>query len=889
MKLSRSKTTATAVSLLLMFAMAISLVALPSANAAATAKTYAFIGAMPNPVGVGQETLFHFGISEATSHPQEGWNDLTVTVTRPDGTTETLGPFNTDNTGGTGTVYVPTTAGTYYVQTHFPEQVVTAERPGRTYPVGTVLLASDSEKLALNVTEEPRTFYPDVPLPSEYWTRPINQQFRSWGPAIASDWWTTPPNRFAPYNDAPETPHILWTKVLAEGGAVGGGVGETGAWLQNMVGYEMGDAYEGKFTGSVIINGVLYFNRQISQSRPSAAGTVSQDMISALNVATVEQRVVAVDLKTGEELWDKVLGDNERLAFGQTMFWQTMNMYGCFSYLWTTVGSTWKAYDPLTGRWEYTMTDVPSGTRVYGQNGEILIYTVDTAHGWMTQWNSTGVVYKTYLNIYLADTTIPPGGYASSADNAYYWAERWRPQGLTINASAPFNVTASWIPMFRDSATTVGIDWNVTIPKGLPGSANRYGYFPGDRIIGGYINGTGRLVDQPIAMWGLSLKPGQEGQLLFNTTWQPPAGGITLSFGATSLEDGVFTVRAKEIRAFFGFSMDTGKYLWGPTPSRGYMDLFMGGPSGENGMIAYGKLYLGTLAGVLQAIDVKTGELLWEYEMTQPYTELMWGGANWPIEFAFISDGKVYLLHSEHSGNTPLPRGAPFVCLNATTGEVIFRVDGMLRFTVWGGDPMLADSTAVIFSTYDNLIYAIGKGPSATTVTAPDTGVPLGSSVIVRGTVTDVSPGTKEYILTARFPNGVPAVADESVGEWMKYVYVQFPRPADVVGVEVVVEVLDPNNNYYEVGRTTSDASGFFSCAFTPEVPGKYTIIASFAGSGAYYGSFAETAVNVEEAPAATPAPTPVPQAPVETYFAVSTIAIIVAIAIAVVLILRKR
>ena len=885
-KMQKSKT-ATTIALILMLAMTISLVALPAANAQATAKTYAFIGAMPNPVGVNQEVLFHIGISEATAHPQEGWTGLSITIERPDGVVETISDIMTDTTGGTGRVYVPTMAGTYYVQSHFPQQTVTATAT-RTYPLGTVMLASDSAKLALNVTDEPRTYYPDVPLPSEYWTRPINQQFRSWGPAIASDWWETPPNRFAPYNDGPETPHILWTKLLAEGGAVGGGIGEEGDWYKDMVGYEMGDAYEGKFSGSVIINGVLYFNRQISQNIPSAAGTASQAMISELNVATVEQRVVAVDLKTGAELWDKVLGDNERLSFGQTMFWQTMNMYGCFSYLWTTVGSTWKAYDPLTARWEYTMINVPSGTRNRGPNGEILIYTLDMGTraaqqtGWMTQWNSTSAVYKTYLNIYLSSTS------ADTRASAYYWAQRWRPQGLTINCSAPFDVTAQWIQEFPASATTVGIDWNVTIPKGLPGSAN--GYNPGDRIIGGYINSTGRIVDQPIAMWGLSLKPGQQGNLMFNTTWQPPTGGIALSFAARSFEDKVFTLRAKEICAFFGFSMDTGAYLWGPTKSRGYMDYFMGGPSGENGMIAYGKLYLGTLAGVLQAIDVTNGKLLWEYAMTQPYTELMWGGSNWPIEFAFITDGKVYLLHSEHSGNTPLPRGAPFVCLNATNGDVIFRVDGLFRFTVWGGDPMIADSTAVIFSTYDNSIYAVGKGPSATTVSAgPEVSV-HGDSVLVKGMVTDASPGTNDAVVKMRFPNGVPAVADESVGEWMKYVYIQFPRPANATGVEVVIEVLDPNNNHYEVGRTKSDANGFFSVAFTPEVPGKYTVIASFAGSEAYYGSFAETAINVEEGTQPTPPPTPIPAPMTDTYILGSTVGIIIAIVVGfALLLLRKR
>jgi hypothetical protein len=126
----------------------------------------------------------------------------------------------------------------------------------------------------------------------------------------------------------------------------------------------------------------------------------------------------------------------------------------------------------------------------------------------------------------------------------------------------------------------------------------------------------------------------------------------------------------------------------------------------------------------------------------------------------------------------------------------------------------------------------------------------------------------------------------------MGYVYQQQPRPADVTGVEVVLSVLDSNNNYYEVGRATSDANGFYSVAFTPQVPGKYTIYANFAGSKAYWGSSAETAINVEEAPAATPAPTPTPIPMSEMYFVPATIGIIIAIIVVgllLFLLLRKR
>ena len=194
--------------------------------------------------------------------------------------------------------------------------------------------------------------------------------------------------------------------------------------------------------------------------------------------------------------------------------------------------------------------------------------------------------------------------------------------------------------------------------------------------------------------------------------------------------------------------------------------------------------------------------------------------------------------------------------------------------------------------TYDQLVYAIGKGPSATTVSAPNIGVPLGKSVMIQGMVTDVSPGTNDPGLIMRFPNGVPAVSDADMSDWMLYVYKQFEKPADVVGVDVVVSVIDPNNNSYEVARATSDASGFYKASFTPQVPGDFTVIASFEGSGAYYGSFAETAITVEEASAAIAEPTPQSPSTADLYLLPGIAGIIVAIAVVgaiLVLMLRKR
>jgi len=573
-------------------------------------------------------------------------------------------------------------------------------------------------------------------------------------------------------------------------------------------------------------------------------------------------------LKTGEELWAQPLigrtgtttgatvaaanrvidgiseqfpnGIGRRLSFGQAFFWDSYNYHGVFGYLWTVTGSTWMAFDAFTGRWVYTITDVPSGWNLYGPKGEIYRYTVDLTNGWVTLWNSSALVS---------------------------WEGSWRPHGNVYNASGTGTDPA------RAKA------WNATIPKGLPGSVCHY--FLNDRIFGSTAGGMGTTATT-ITSWAISVKPGDEGRVIFNKTWASPSSDLTLVWTDASPEDGVFIISAKENRKYYGFSLETGNLMWETEPET-YLSIYdkWYGPA-----YGYGKFYTGRASGIVTCYDIKTGDKLWTYEVKDKYAEILWS-ANFPIEYHFLADGKIYLSYGEHSPINPNGRGAPFVCLNATTGEEIWTLSWANNW--WGGHAIIGDNIITGMNAYDNRIYAIGKGPSATTVTAAPKISVHGSNVLVEGMVTDISPGTEKYALTARFPNGVPAVSDANMSDWMEYVHMQKERPADIVGVEVIVSVLDPNNNCYEVGRTTSDASGFFKLTFEPLVPGEYTVIASFEGSKSYYGSFAETALLVEEAPAATPVPTPVPQEPVGTYFTVSTIAIIAAIVIVAILLLRKR
>ena len=141
-----------------------------------------------------------------------------------------------------------------------------------------------------------------------------------------------------------------------------------------------------------------------------------------------------------------------------------------------------------------------------------------------------------------------------------------------------------------------------------------------------------------------------------------------------------------------------------------------------------------------------------------------------------------------------------------------------------------------------------------------------------------------------RFANGVPAVSDESQSDWMAYVYMGKPRPTNATGVTVDLSVVDANGNQRSIGTTQANADGFFSFDWKPDIEGKYTVTATFAGSESYYGSHATTAFNVDPAPQPTTiAQTAINLPPTELYLAASTIAIILAIAIVGILLLKKK
>lgn len=236
-----------------------------------------------------------------------------------------------------------------------------------------------------------------------------------------------------------------------------------------------------------------------------------------------------------------------------------------------------------------------------------------------------------------------------------------------------------------------------------------------------------------------------------------------------------------------------------------------------------------------------------------------------------------YTFTVEHSPTAPIARGLRIFAINATTGQNVWNMTGAMA------PGLVADGYLTASSYYDGYLYVFGKGKSVTTISAPQAAAVQGQSVMLTGTVLDMSPGMP----------GTPCVSRESMTEWMEHLYMQKPIPANVTGVPVSLDAVDPNGNSIHIATITTDMSGSFSYLWdTPDISGKYAVTATFVGDESYGSSYAQTAVGLTQT-AASPTPTTDTQAvPAYTMLDLGIIAaVIIAIIIGLVnlILLRRR
>jgi hypothetical protein len=897
--------TATVVVIFLIISMGASMMLLPTTTAHTPAyqiKTYALVTALPTTVGVGQQVLVYAflgnppppGAQIINTYRQHNYQ---IIVTAPDGkNTTTFYETVQDTTASQIYQFAPDQVGTYTVTFNYLGLTLRSgiDQPASTSSTSAIndTYLPSSATTTFTVQQEPIPNYPDsYPLPTEYWTRPIYGENPYWW-TISSNWLGTG----SPVNSAVSagtitgigtqsmiqrypgdavgslTSHIMWTKPIQSGGVVGGNnfpiQGDT---------YFEGSAYSQRYTNPIIVNGRLYYNPPLNFLGSNAGPTT------------------CVDLRTGEVIWQR--SDVPAISFAYIYDLQDPNQHGVWpAFLCTS--SFARVFDADTGEQLFNVTGVPSGTIVQGPQGEQLRYVLSSNLGNSTnpqylleEWNSTKL---------FSGTGFHPGqgGNSPSLVNA---------SGSTI--STPPSTTSTSVinaSIFNSTDMQNRFDWNVSInswrstmssaPTVLNALYNnimicRNGSYPS---LTGQTNADGSLVNANYTYFAVDINTTHStfGQALWWRTIIVP-NDRTITYGGLDPTVGVFVEGIKETRNFIGYSTKDGSTVFGLTPSQAPLDYF-GNPIYPyvSSQLAYGKLYSYCYGGLLYCYDLTNGHLLWTYGNGGAGNSTDSGfqtPGNYPGFIQAVGNGVIYIVTTEHSVETPIYKGAFTRAINATDGTQIWTLSdytgefGAISYAI-------ADGYTNFFNGYDNQIYTLGRGPSATTVSAPDVAASFGTPIVIKGSVTDISAGTKQNEQAARFPNGVPAVSDASMTDWMGYLYQQKPRPIAATGVKVTLSVLDSNNNSREIGTVTSDSDGFFSYQWTPEIPGKYTVTASFAGSEGYWPSRAVTAFSVLEAPAEPAAPEPAPPLPpYETYTIGTGIAIIAAVAIVGLMILRKK
>jgi hypothetical protein len=885
-KILSNKTTAATITIILILTITATLVAVPLTNALDSSSpipTWTYVGVSPEIIGVNQQSIIVFWCNFIPPTAIGAYGDrwtFYVDITRPDGTNETLGPFTSDPVGGAYTTYTPTQVGAYTIVARMDEHTIDGgksrgmENPFGpvTWPslpgnqsIGDVFQASSSEPITLTVQQEPVLRYEETPLSEGYWERPVYGANHDWG-TVMGQWlnYADTPGRINAYTTGPESSHILWTRPFWEGGVAGG----SGDANFGSIGYYSRLSYEGYGGPTIILNGKVYYK---------------------VGVNPIEGWY-CVDLYTGKTVYfQNTTGPATGVggvfaavgsipygfpAFGQVYDYESPNQHGTISYLWvTSTGKpgTWDMLDSFTGNYICSINNLPSWlapaalfafpdyTASYGLDGSILAYHIQN-YGTLANPNY-------YLQCWNTSQAIMYPNTLQTANQ--YWM--WRPYlnttfdgqyGYSINASIPYGDSILQIVEGREVIAGY-------TQRSVPGS------FAPVPLNNGTISIPGRM-----SAYNLDPTEGKIGDLLWTYNFTGPAGlgnaalqnlqfsAHDVAFGGVDAGAGIFWYVNTMTRVRYVYDLTNGKPLWTSAPEPQFNFYGISTSVYQGKMFSYGN------SGVLIAYNATTGEVLWNW--TAPFVgvdESAW--EHTPLSLGCIADEKLYFYSSEHSPSQPLRRDAKLYCVDAETGTMLWAI------TCWpSASPIIADGRIVALDLFDMQIYCYGKGPSATTVSAPLTVPSLGSSVMITGTVTDQSSGAEELAQRLGFANGVPAIADDSMDAWIEYLYHQRPIPTNATGVEVSLDTVDPNGNYVHIGTVTSDITGAYGYKWTPDVPGTYQVIATFAGSASYGASSAQTYVGVNEAPTAT-APPEYPQ-PIDNTMTI----IVVGIAIIIVMVL---
>jgi hypothetical protein len=806
MKFSRNKLFA----LFAMISMVIGssgLMAIDNVNAAVfTRDTHAYISVEPSVLGVGQEAtvvLFcHPSPSGPTFYnrlpeigqPYPGYVNVTVTFTRPDGSKDTFMPT-------TAILDVPGMAGSlgdiffYFKPTQVGTWSVTANFPGQTFtqpPLNDTAYykPATSKPFTFTVTEEKQTG--GLLDGSPYSPLPTGY----WERPINTDnreWYAIGGNWLRNQYDAVGTAYNPYSTAPQSAHIV---------WktLLSNAGIAGGDwgstSYPGGGGGpNVIMNGILYLSA-------ASGGTFS-----------------AFDLRTGEKLYTAT----GTITNGQNMKINPTNIGGydfeaskqLTPILWNLgTGGSWVRYDPITGAVVQTITNVPKTVTPIALAGTTANPTEDIVISCIEGSSEFFIVQRRNWN-----TTIP-----------YRWAEMYL-------------IKWDFNKVYNNDWRT-GLVWNVSMrqPDGRAPSDNARGIAMIPWALNNVIIQYGIMEDFYAAY---DMTTGA--RLYVKNLPTAIVGGMLRA--PSSDENGIVGVQNTVTSRFEAYDVKTGNLLW--TSDTPFEDPW--GDQYPTSVRTGDKYYVYSTDGYVRGVDLKTGKQIWQTSIGRT-NETIYG--TWPafnVQSGSPSTGypaagadKTYFTSTGISwGVQPYTRFHRLRAYDMDTGDLRWSIAGIYSFSG------IADGYMATCNSMDGTEYIFGKGKTETAVSIQDDVIARGSSVLIKGSVMDMSPAQ----------SNTPAVADESMTEWMEYLHMQnatlINTPPTPKGVSVLLYAIDPNGNYAEIGTVTSDSTGLFKKGWTPAIEGEYTIYATFMGSESYWTSSGTTALLVNAvAPTSTPTQT---------------------------------
>jgi hypothetical protein len=750
----------------------------------------------------------------------------------------------------------------------------------------------------------------------------------------------------------PTTGHVMWTYPLMAGGVVGGT--STAGKLGDT--YNEGSAYLQKFTNVIILNGYIYYRQPIGTFSGSGGAEVCQNLATGQIVWTnptmptisfgyiydhqdpnqhgVQSGILfssfggtitfgtfviplgngeAFDAATGDFLFNMTNAPSGSAAMGPS----GEQLKYVFANDGTAQNPSWSLREWNSSKlWNYLGIGASGGNDILTPT----LYNSSSTNVPSTSTTTTTGVATSAITAITSLVSIPTLNPTLTGAYTPYTGPTYLVNAGINNANSPFdrfdwNISVPWLNVMGNQTLTTLTNGTVvygasqySTPPTNPDASQAFtvlATFYDNMMIcrnGSYSSGTPQTFAtqsvNPYTYFAVDLNTTHStfGQILWTNTVQP-AGNLTVTFAGADPTTNTFAESYQQTTQFVGYSMLTGAKIWGPTASQAAFDYY-GNPIYPfiASVPAYGMLYSSSYAGIVYANSMVNGSLMWTYGNGGAGNSTLAGFdtpyGDYPTGIQAIGNGVIYLATTEHTVNSPIYKGCLARAINATTGAEIWTLSNdNNEFAAMSY--AIADGYAVMWNGYDNSIYSVGRGPSATTVSASPVVSSFGDNVIIQGTVTDISAGTQQSQLKADFPSGVPVASDASMASLMEYVYQQQPHPTNFTGVPVSVYVLDSNGNYRQIGTTTTDLSGSYSLAWKPDISGSYTVYAIFAGTNGYWPSTSETALNIMEAhPTIAPTPTAAPSV-ADQYFVPSIVGIIVAIIIVGVvlalLMLRKK